>query len=81
MDSNGLRKICYLYDAEAPIRTYLRHWRPKKDERSEPERIEDWGDHLKNAPAVFLITEKARKGECSITLDLLEDLGCVGQET
>jgi hypothetical protein len=49
----------------------------KKDERVEPERIEDWGAHLKNAPAVFLITEKARKGECSITLDLLDDLAAV----
>ena len=50
---------------------------PKKDERSEPERVEDWNDHLKNAPAVFLITEKARKGECDITLELLEDLAAL----
>lgn len=49
----------------------------KKDDRPEPERIEDWGEHLKNAPAVFLITEKARKGECSVTLDLLEDLAAL----
>jgi DNA modification methylase len=49
----------------------------KKDERTEPERIEEWSDHLKNAPAIFLITEKARKGECSITLDLLEDLAAL----
>jgi site-specific DNA-methyltransferase (adenine-specific)/adenine-specific DNA-methyltransferase len=46
----------------------------KKDERAEPERVEDWGDHLKKAPGVLLITEKARKGECEVTLGLLEDL-------
>jgi DNA modification methylase len=46
----------------------------KKDERTEPERVEDWSDHLKNAPGVLLITERARKGECDITLELLEDL-------
>lgn len=49
----------------------------KKDDRTEPERVEDWDDQLKNSPAVFLITEKARKGECSITLDLLEDLAAL----
>lgn len=46
----------------------------KKDDRTEPERIEDWSDHLKNAPGLLLITEKARKGECEVTLGLLEDL-------
>lgn len=46
----------------------------KKDDRAEPERVEGWSDHLKNAPGVLLITEKARKGECDITLDLLYDL-------
>jgi DNA modification methylase len=49
----------------------------KKDDRSEPERVDDWAKHLKGAPSVLLITEKARKGECSITLDLLEDLAAL----
>lgn len=46
----------------------------KKDDRTEPERVEDWSEHLKNAPGVLLITEKARKGECEVTLELLHDL-------
>lgn len=46
----------------------------KKDDRFESERVEDWRDHLKNAATVLLVTEKARKGECDITLELLEDL-------
>jgi hypothetical protein len=45
-----------------------------KDDRTEPERVEDWAEHLKNAPGVLLITEKARKGECDLTLELLHDL-------
>ncbi len=49
----------------------------KKDERTEPERVEDWAAHLKNAPGVLLITEKARKGECEVTLDLLHDLAAL----
>lgn len=47
---------------------------PKKDDRTEPERVDDWFEHLKNAPGVFLITEKARNGECNVTLDFLNDL-------
>jgi len=46
----------------------------KKDDRSEPERVEDWSEHLKNAPGVLLITERARNGECEVTLELLHDL-------
>lgn len=49
----------------------------KKDDRPEPERVDDWADHLKNAPGLLLITEKARKGECDITLALLEDLAAL----
>ncbi len=49
----------------------------KKDDRTEPERVEGWAEHLKNAPGVFLITEKARKGECEVTLDLLHDLAAL----
>jgi DNA modification methylase len=46
----------------------------KKDDRSEPERVEDWAEHLNNAPAVLLVTDKARKGECEVTLELLKGL-------
>lgn len=49
----------------------------KKDDRSEPERVEDWNQHLKAAPGLFLVTEKARKGECEVTLDLLHDLAAL----
>lgn len=49
----------------------------KKDDRAEPERVEDWAEHLKNAPGVLLITEKAHKGECEVTLDLLHDLAAL----
>ncbi|MGA3117051.1 MAG: site-specific DNA-methyltransferase [Syntrophobacteraceae bacterium] len=49
----------------------------KKDDRTEPERVEDWAGHLKNAPGVLLITEKARKGECEVTLDMLKDLSAM----
>jgi len=45
----------------------------KKDERLTHERVVDWEDHLKN-PGLLLITEKAKKGECEVTLDLLADL-------
>lgn len=47
---------------------------PKKDVRSEIDRASDWSENLKIVPAILLITEKARKGECEITLDLLHDL-------
>ena len=46
----------------------------KKDDRTETERVADWAEHLKNAPGVLLLTEKARKGECEVTLELLHDL-------
>jgi DNA modification methylase len=46
----------------------------KNDDRSETERVEDWPEHLKGAPSVLLVTEKARKGECDVTLDFLHDL-------
>jgi len=49
----------------------------KKDDRMETERAGDWGEHLKNAPGVLLITEKARKGECDVTLELLHDLAAL----
>jgi DNA modification methylase len=49
----------------------------KKDDRTEPERVEDWSEHLKNAPGVLLITEKAKAGECEVSLDLLADLAAL----
>ena len=50
---------------------------PKKDTRNETERTDGWGEHLKNAPSVMLITEKARNGECEVTLELLHDLAAL----
>lgn len=52
----------------------------RKDDRAEPERIEDWGAHLKSTPGVLLITEKARRGECEITEGLLADLAALVNE-
>ncbi len=49
----------------------------KKDDRAEPERVDDWAGHLKGAPGVLIITEKARRGECEVTLDLLHDLAAL----
>lgn len=49
----------------------------KKDDRAEPERVEDWAAHLKGSPGVLLITEKARNGEAEVTLDLLHDLAAL----
>jgi DNA modification methylase len=51
-----------------------------KDNRTEPERVEDWAEHLKNAPGVLLITEKARKGEAEVTLELLHDLAALAKK-
>jgi len=50
---------------------------PKKDTRTESERVGDWSDHMKDAPGVLLITEKARNGECDVTLELLHDLAAL----
>ena len=52
----------------------------KKDDRPEPERVEDWAEHLKGAPGVLLITEKARRGECEVTLELLHDLAAFAKK-
>jgi DNA modification methylase len=49
----------------------------KKDERLTHERVVDWDDHLKNHPGLLLISEKAKKGECEVTLDLLADLAAL----
>lgn len=46
----------------------------KKDVSEEHERTEDFSRHLKVSPGLLLVTERARKGECDITLELLEDL-------
>lgn len=52
----------------------------KKDDRTEAERVEDWGEHLRNAPGVLLITERARKGEADVTLELLHDLAALAKK-
>jgi len=52
----------------------------KKDGRIESERVEDWPEHLKNAPGILMITEKARNGECEVTLDLLKDLAAMAKK-
>lgn len=49
----------------------------KTDERFAHERVVDWNDHLKSHPGLLLITEKAKKGECDVTLDLLADLAAL----
>lgn len=50
---------------------------PKIDNRIEHERVSDWNDHLKNHPGLLIITEKAKKGECEVTLELLADLAAL----
>lgn len=49
----------------------------KNDDRTATERAADWSEHLKSAPGILLVTEKARKGECEVTLDLLHDLAAL----
>jgi len=49
----------------------------KTDGRLVHDRVSDWNDHLKNHPSLLLITEKARKGECDVTLELLADLAAL----
>lgn len=46
----------------------------KNDDRAEHERVDDWTGHLKGTPGILLVTEKARKGESDVTLELLADL-------
>ena len=53
---------------------------PKRDDRPEPERVEDWFEHLKSSSGILFITEKARKGECDVTLDLLHDLAALAKK-
>jgi 16S rRNA G966 N2-methylase RsmD len=50
---------------------------PRKDDRPESERVADWANHIKSAPAVLLITEKARAGEYDVTLELLNDFAAL----
>jgi len=49
----------------------------KNDDSVGLDRVEDWSEHLKSAPGVLLITEKARKGECDVTLEMLHDLAAL----
>ena len=44
-----------------------------KDTRKETERTSYFDQLLKTSPCMMLVTEKARKGECDVTLELLED--------
>ncbi len=46
----------------------------KKEQRIETERVSDWTDHVQHVPSILLVTEKARSGECDITMGLLHDL-------
>lgn len=46
----------------------------KKDSRNEAERVTEWNSLLRRHPGLFLITERARKGECEVTLELLGDI-------
>ena len=73
-------KLAIYTTQKRSILAYHQHWRGKKDDRTELERVEDWNEHLKNAPGVMLITEKARKGECEVTLELLHDLAALIQK-
>ena len=49
----------------------------KKDETPTHERIPEWNEHLKNHSGILLITEKAKNGECEVTLDLLAELAAL----
>ena len=53
---------------------------PKDDDRRPVDRTEDWSDHEKKSRGLFFITEKARKGECNVTIDLLEDLAALADK-
>lgn len=44
----------------------------RKDERKLPERVEDFDKHLKSAKALFVVNEKAKKGEFEINEPFLE---------
>jgi DNA modification methylase len=46
----------------------------KKDERKVHERVNEFDEQLKNSQGLFLINEKAKKGELEITDDFIEDL-------
>lgn len=47
---------------------------PKTDNSLANKRIADWETHLQKHPSLLLITEKARKGECEVSIDLLAGL-------
>jgi site-specific DNA-methyltransferase (adenine-specific)/adenine-specific DNA-methyltransferase len=46
----------------------------KNDGRTVPQRVTDFDRHLNSSPGLFLVTEKARKGESEITLKFIEDM-------
>jgi len=49
----------------------------KIDARTEIERAESFGQHLKKARAALMITDKARGASCEVSVDLLSDLAAV----
>lgn len=53
---------------------------PASDKRSAIERVEDWSGHEKTATGLLYLTEKARAGECDVTISLLEDLASLTQK-
>jgi len=46
----------------------------KKDERKLPERVEDFDNQLKNSRALFIVNERAKKGEFEIDGHFLDNL-------
>lgn len=46
----------------------------KKDERKLPERVEDFDNQLKNSRALFIVNERAKKGEFEIDDHFLDNL-------
>lgn len=46
----------------------------KNDERNIYERVDDIDEHLKNSRGLFIVNEKARKGEIEITDGFIDDL-------
>jgi len=51
----------------------------KNDDSTELERMDDLNDHLREAPSLLLFSERTRKGECPVTLELLEDFAALAK--
>jgi DNA modification methylase len=52
----------------------------KNDSRRGSMRVDDWPDHEKKSRLLLFVTEKARKGECDVTVELLKDLASLAQK-